>query len=138
MVYWITGKQGAGKTTLAEKISETFWRFNQANCILDGDAVRFYLGNLPYTSEGRMENIKRIIGIAEILKEQNIIPIIALVSPYEYHRDSARAAFPDLLIIHVTGGTLWEGTVYEEPENPWWKYDWSFDDGKIAEKLGLL
>lgn len=124
MVYWITGKQGAGKTTLAEKLSTILYCNGWINCVLDGDEIRDNMGDLGYSHEGRVAHISRIVGLARILQRQSIVPIIALVSPLESYRKLGFDCFPDMRLIYVEGGKLWPGTTYEEPKDPWLIYNW--------------
>lgn len=137
MVYWITGKKNSGKTTLAGKIKQTLKNYGYVACVLDGDEIRDELGDTGYTLDGRMAHVNRVVGIARILNRQEIIPIIALVSPYRALRDIGFESFPSMRLIYCEGGELWEGSHYEEPRYPFWRYNWSFSDDHIALELGL-
>lgn len=115
MVYWITGKANAGKTTIAHKISEIMKGLNIVPYILDGDDVRQY-SQAGFSDEERRNHIRTIASFAAIAEKQEIMPIIALVSPKVEWRKEAISLFDKCYMIYVEGGTLWEGTWYEEPD----------------------
>lgn len=111
MVLWITGKAGAGKTTLAHQLANLI----PGAMVLDGDDIRKKTGNLDFSDEGRRRNIIGIASTASILEDHGIIPIVACVSPTRKFRDEARSIFKKSILIYVPGGTLWAGTTYEIP-----------------------
>ena len=115
MVYWITGKAKAGKTTLAGQMANEFRKLNKQVLILDGDVVRKYFP-CNFDDCGRWDNIKRIATIAKIAEEQNIIVIVACISPKKEWRMKVKKMFYEFKLFYVPGGYLWEGTQYEEPD----------------------
>ena len=116
MVIWITGRQGSYKTTTANTLASKYRKEGKAVLILDGDDVR---GHFPcgFTDKDRRENIMRIAHIAAIAEKQGIIVICALISPRKEWRQEARVLFKESKLIYLDGGTLWEGSVYEEPDD---------------------
>lgn len=108
MVYWITGRKGSGKTTLAYKIARQV-----DGVVVDGDAVRKYFDN-DFSNHGRIENIRLIAKIARIIEDQGKVAIVACVSPKRAWRRDAQALFRECIEIQLPFGTLWEGTDYEE------------------------
>lgn len=91
MVLWLIGISGAGKTTLAEMLKRYYTGKGTPVYILDGDIVRsFYENDLGYTKEDRQANIKRIMLAAHVLDENNIVTIVANISPFERLRQFAR------------------------------------------------
>ncbi len=116
MIYWITGKAGSGKSTLAYGMTEKFLENNTPVLVLDGDDVRNQFSDQNYSNFGRINHIMKISNFAAIAERQGIAVIIALVSPVKWVRLEARKLFKESIMIYIPGGTLWEGTVYEEPE----------------------
>jgi len=120
MIIFITGKANSGKTTLAKRLRCQYPLFLKDVVILDGDNVRKHFPT-GFSDEEREEHIMRIAKFAALLEEQDKTVIIALVAPRKEWRQKARALFNKSELIYVTGGTLWKGTTYEEPdqeENP--------------------
>jgi len=110
MVYWITGRSGAGKTTLANRIAK------QTNgIVLDGDKIREYFPS-DFTDEGRENIIMLIAKFAALLEEQGFDVVVACVSPKREWRKEAQTLFKKCIEICLPFGELWEGTDYEEPD----------------------
>ena len=110
MVYWITGRSGAGKTTLANRIAK------QTNgIVLDGDNIREYFPS-DFSDEGRENNIMLIAKFAALLEAQDFIVVVACVSPKREWRKKAQSLLKECIEICLPFGELWEGTDYEEPE----------------------
>ena len=94
MVIWLIGISGAGKTTLGNKLHNYFKSKNVKSFMLDGDFVRdFYDNDLGYSKEDRVANIKRILLSAYTLEQNNIVPIVCNISPFENLRSFARRKF---------------------------------------------
>jgi adenylylsulfate kinase len=117
MVIFITGKKHSGKTMYAKKIMNHWWfRLWNDSVLLDGDNVREYFPT-GFSDKEREEHIMRIAKFAALLEEQGKIVIIALVSPRKKWRQEARKLFKRSELVYITGGYLWPGTTYEEPDN---------------------
>ena len=87
-VLWFTGLSGAGKTSLAKKLSAYLNAFHQATLYLDGDEIRDGLsGDLDFSEHGRTENIRRVAEIALLLLKQAEFIIVATISPTSQQRD---------------------------------------------------
>lgn len=114
MVYWITGKAGAGKTHYANALAKELRVKGENVVLLDGDDVRKYFP-IGYDDEARHEHIMRIAKIAQILEQQNVTSICSLISPKKVWRDEARALFSRSMLVYIPGGKLWENTEYEVP-----------------------
>jgi len=130
MVIWITGKKGAGKTTLAYEIKAGL---NKA-VVLDGDEIRA-IYPADFSDEGRKNNITRIGQLAGLIEMQGFTAICALVSPKKEWRDEARSYAQKSELIYVEGGTLWPGTTYETPDanETDMIYNWRIaENGKIS------
>jgi len=94
VVIWLIGISGAGKTTLGNKLHDYFKNNNTKSFIIDGDLVRnFYNNDLGYSKADRIANIKRIMLSAYTLEQNEIIPIVCNISPFENLRSFARSKF---------------------------------------------
>lgn len=109
MVYWITGRKGSGKTTLARKIAAQL----KDAIVLDADHFRSYL-DYGYTDEGREQNQRSLVAFANMLEDHGKTVIIACVSPKKELRSELQKTFDECIEIQLPFGTLWEGTTYEE------------------------
>src|SRR5262245_9368864 len=88
---WLTGLAGAGKTTLAGRLSEALAARGRAPEVLDGDVVRTHLSKgLGFSREDRDTNIRRIAFVAGLVTRQGGAVIAAAISPYRETRDEAR------------------------------------------------
>jgi len=116
MIYWITGKSSSGKTTYAHRLKNELEEHGHKILLLDGDEVRSHFSE-EYSDEDREENIMRIAKFASIAETQGFVVIIALISPKKEWRMKARKLFKRSMLIYLPGGTLWEGTEYEEPDH---------------------
>lgn len=90
-VLWFTGLSGAGKTSLAKKLSTYLNASNLPTLFLDGDEIRNGLSSdLDFSEHGRTENIRRVAEMALLLLEQAEFIIVATISPSQHHRDLAK------------------------------------------------
>lgn len=107
--YWITGRKGSGKTTLAHKLAAQIPKA----VVLDADHFRKYM-DFGYSLEGRIQNQTALASFARMLEDQGFVPIIACVSPVKEIRQRLQKQFKECIEIQLPFGTLWEGTTYED------------------------
>ena len=90
-IIWFTGLSGSGKSTLAHAVEETLHQNGCRTFVLDGDNVRHGLcGDLGFSEEGRIENIRRVGEMAKLFMEAGIIVLTAFISPYRADRERVR------------------------------------------------
>jgi len=90
-VVWLTGLSGAGKSTVAQELRQRLSDRGKSVFVLDGDIVRSGLcSDLDFSPAGRKENVRRISEVSKLFAEAGIICIVALISPYQEDRNSAR------------------------------------------------
>ncbi|MBI5006875.1 MAG: adenylyl-sulfate kinase [Nitrosomonadales bacterium] len=91
-ILWFTGLSGAGKSTLAHEVEEQLHQMGCHTFVLDGDNVRHGLcGDLGFSAEDRVENIRRIGEVAKLFMEAGVIVLTAFISPFRADRDKVRA-----------------------------------------------
>lgn len=94
-ILWFTGLSGAGKSTLAHAVEERLYSMGCSTFVLDGDNIRHGLcGDLGFSKEDRVENIRRIGETAKLLLEAGVIAITAFISPFRADRNLARKLVP--------------------------------------------
>ena len=78
MIIWVRGARKSGKTTLATKLQKLM----PNSILLDGDRMRVCITkDLGFSEEDRLENNKRIAGLAKDLENQGFPVIVATICP---------------------------------------------------------
>ena len=91
LVVWFTGLSAAGKSTLSAAIHERLWAMGHRVEHLDGDAVRQELSKgLGFSRQDRVEHIRRMAFVAEMLSRHGVHVLVSAISPYQEMRDEAR------------------------------------------------
>lgn len=111
-VVWFTGLSGCGKSTVANLVDKLLYERGVRSYLLDGDNVRHGLNATPemlaqrygeefgkrfglgFSSEDRVENIRRVGAAAGLLCDAGLITLTAFVSPFRSDRDLVRASLP--------------------------------------------
>ena len=76
MIVWLTGRSGAGKTTLGRALAGLGWLH------VDGDDLRSGLCiDLGYSKDDREENARRALAVAEMLDRQGVRVIVSMIQP---------------------------------------------------------
>ncbi|MDQ6981429.1 MAG: adenylyl-sulfate kinase [Mariprofundus sp.] len=141
---WFTGLSGAGKSTLAHAVEERLHSLGAKTFVIDGDNVRHGLcGDLSFSNEDRVENIRRIGEVAKLFVESGTLTLTAFISPFRSDRAKVRSLLDDDDFIEVYCRTSLDvcesrdvkglyakarageipaftgiSSPYEEPENP--------------------
>jgi bifunctional enzyme CysN/CysC len=90
-VVWLTGLSGAGKSTIAQALERELFNRNINVYVLDGDNVRHGLNsNLGFSPEDRVENIRRVAEVANLMADSGQVVVTAFISPYRSDRRRAR------------------------------------------------
>ncbi len=102
MILLLCGLSGAGKTTLAYSVKHKFDRESIAVAVIDADVYREKISaDLGFSKEDRFENIRRLGCVAQLFWSQNIIPIIASITPYEMMRQEIASAYDQVKVVHI-------------------------------------
>ncbi len=91
ILLWFTGLSGSGKSTLAHSVEEYLHQKECRTIVLDGDNIRHGLcGDLSFTDEDRIENIRRIGEVTKLFLESGVIVLTAFISPFKKDRQQVR------------------------------------------------
>jgi adenylyl-sulfate kinase len=90
---WMTGLPGSGKSTLAgllkKRLADEYGRRVE---LLDGDEIRKGLSrDLGLSREDREEHARRVSFVAKLLSRNDVVSIVALISPYKSSREEAKS-----------------------------------------------
>lgn len=87
-VFWLYGRSGAGKTTLAQRLRDGLTERGISAVHLDGDELRSTLSSdLGFKPEARLENHRRIAEIAKLLATQGLTVVVSTMAPEYSQRD---------------------------------------------------
>lgn len=91
-VLWFTGLSGAGKSTIADRVEQLLHTAGCRTMTLDGDNIRHGLcRDLGFTMADRVENIRRVGHVAQLMVDAGLIVLVSLISPFREDREMARA-----------------------------------------------
>jgi adenylyl-sulfate kinase len=91
MVIWLMGLSGAGKSTIAQLLKNELADNGIFSIVLDGDTMRETIcKDLGFTPEDRLENVRRVAGIAQLLAQNNVVTICSLITPLHNHQQTVR------------------------------------------------
>lgn len=98
-VFWLFGRSGAGKTTLAHRLRDGLANRKIPVVYLDGDDMRASLcSDLGFKSEARLENHRRIAEIARLLAGQGLNVVVSTMAPEHQQRDLVAKILGDKLV----------------------------------------
>jgi bifunctional enzyme CysN/CysC len=143
-IVWFTGLSGAGKSTIANRADLLLHRLGVHTYLLDGDNVRRGLTlDLGFDQADRVENIRRVAEVANLMADAGLVVLVAFISPFRSGRQLAReragaTAFCEVFVdtpLHVAESRDPKGlyrkarkgelanftgldSPYERPENP--------------------
>jgi adenylylsulfate kinase len=99
---WFTGFSGAGKSTIADALTEKLKSEGYKLEVLDGDEIREHLTkDLGFSKEDRDTNIRRIGFVAKLLVRNGVIVLVPVISPYRSIREEMRANIGDFVEVFV-------------------------------------
>ena len=92
---WFTGLSGSGKSTNSYRVYMELKRRGLRAEILDGDIIRMnFSQGLGFSKTDRDINIRRIGFVSYLLNKNDIISVVAAISPYEATRSLNRKLLP--------------------------------------------
>lgn len=91
IVVWIMGLSGAGKSTIAGMLKRKLETDGVFSIVLDGDTMREGMNkNLGFSDTDRLENVRRVAEMAQMLAANNVVAICSLITPLHEHQQMAR------------------------------------------------
>lgn len=88
---WFTGMSGAGKTTSSRLLGQRLRACGNKVEVLDGDEIRQGLSlGLGFSKDDRDEHVRRIGVLCEMLCRNDVIAIVAAISPYREAREKVK------------------------------------------------
>ena len=115
MVYLVTGKAGAGKTTYAFRLAEELRSLGWMVKVLDSEKEREKEENQDFSEDGRYGHLFQLSLTASSLEEKGCVVIVSALSPTKRLRDMMRLFWEKSFVVFIPGGELWPGTTYEIP-----------------------
>ncbi|NOU93300.1 adenylyl-sulfate kinase [Paenibacillus sp. LMG 31456] len=101
-VLWFTGLSGSGKTTTAQHIYKQLADAGRPVELLDGDEIRSAIcKGLGFSREDRLENIRRIAYVANLLSKHGILVLVSAITPYREMRKYLRSYITGYVEIYV-------------------------------------
>jgi bifunctional enzyme CysN/CysC len=93
-VLWLTGLPSSGKSTIANLAEQKLHAAGKHTYIIDGDNLRQRFNqDLGFSETDRIENIRRIAEVANLMVDAGLIVLVTSISPYRADRDTARRLF---------------------------------------------
>ncbi len=93
-VLWFTGLPISGKSTIANLVEQKLHAAGRHTYILDGDNIRQRFNkDLGFSETDRVENIRRIAEVANLMVDAGLIVLVTSISPYRADREMARSLF---------------------------------------------
>lgn len=99
---WFTGLSGSGKSTVAGILERELRVRGLRVELLDGDVVRTNLTQgLGFSREDRDANIRRIGWVCELLNRNDVVAIVAVISPYRAVRKEVRQRIGHFIEVYM-------------------------------------
>jgi adenylylsulfate kinase len=102
VVVWLTGLSGAGKSTLAHAVAPLLRAQGRKVEVLDSDLVRAQIATeLGFSREDRDRNVARLAFVASLLARNDVMVVVAAISPFRDARDQARDLIGAFVEVHL-------------------------------------
>ncbi len=96
---WMTGYSGSGKTSIGIGLEKKLHELGYLCQVLDGDNIRSGInGDLGFSNEDRVENIRRIAEVSKLFVNCGVITINCFVSPTIEIRNQAKRILGDSFV----------------------------------------
>lgn len=124
VVVWMYGLSGSGKSTLANLLERRLHEKGRLVKVLDGDNVRSGLnGDLGFSDEDRLENIRRVSEVAKLFAESGVITVCSFITPNNALRALAREIVGDEDLLEVYVKASFDTCARRDPKGLYAKVD---------------
>jgi adenylylsulfate kinase-like enzyme len=107
---WLTGRAGAGKSTIARAVGEQLRRRGRAVVEIDDEDAQAHL---------RADDpVGAVAWLARTLVGSGVVVVVALDTPERERRERVRTEVPGFVEVFVDGGGTRSDPAYEEPFAP--------------------
>ena len=131
---WFTGLSGSGKSTIAGAVETKLAERLQHTYLMDGDNVRHRLcADLGFSEKDRIENIRRVGEVANLMVDAGLIVLTAFISPFRSNREMVREMLTDGEFIEVYVDAPLDVCESRDPKGLYKKAR----EGKIKEFTGI-
>ncbi|PQB04224.1 adenylyl-sulfate kinase [Aureitalea marina] len=131
---WFTGLSGSGKSTIANQVELRLFELGVHTYLLDGDNVRSGLnGDLGFTDQDRIENIRRIAEVANLMVDAGLVVLASFVSPFISDRQKVRETIGEDRFVEIYVNTPLEECERRDVKGLYAKAR----DGKIPNFTGI-
>lgn len=116
-VLWFTGLSGSGKSSVSNMVEKKLITMGCHTYLLDGDNLRHGLNkDLGFTTEDRIENIRRVAEVAKLMVDAGLIVMAAFISPFRSERRMARSLVGEGEFLEVFMDTPLEVAEQRDPK----------------------
>lgn len=96
------GLSASGKSTLSAMLADRLRDQGYPCMLLDGDQIRgIFEERLGYDPESRRKQTRRVLGLTRWISSQGILPIVAIIHPFEDDRAECRKQFDDYFEVYL-------------------------------------
>ncbi len=116
-VLWFTGFSGSGKSSVADRLEQKLHALGKRTYLLDGDNIRHGLNkDLGFTDQDRVENIRRVAEVANLMMDAGLIVVTSFISPFRSERQMARSMMAEGEFVEVFVDTPLEVCEQRDPK----------------------
>jgi len=99
---WVSGLSSSGKTTLAQLIVKKLKNNGYPALLIDGNETRdLFKPKLGFDPMSRRKQTNRVKDLAIWVIKQNIIPVVAIIHPFEDDRWKCRNGIPNYYEVYL-------------------------------------